>query len=132
MVNTGPTETSELAARLGLEERTASYTVFAGLIQAPDKDLADSEVGHLATIGADFYIYENADYTGYVIAQQGHAGGDRIAPGRHRAMTYWVTPVITDGIPKLRSWRAALAFITACVDADLEVEWGSDGQPDQQ
>jgi len=101
-------------------EHTGTYAQFAA---ACEQKMADFEpVAHLATIGANWYLFHGPGLIGYTAAMQGHAGGDRWDDKRthSRPVTYWTTP---EGIPQLQAWHLALAFITARVSEDLTAEW---------
>lgn len=84
------------------------------------------ELGHLADVGRDFYIFAGRGWSGYVIAGGGHAGGDRLSRDRERLVTYWVTPA---DWPQLRAWKSAVAFITGEVEESLTQEWSDMPEP---
>jgi hypothetical protein len=114
---------SGVASKYGLGEHTTPVSEFLARIERDGWELSDAEVCHVATIGADWYIYHSADFRQYVIAQQGHGGGSILGPQRKRPLTWWVTPA---GNKQLEAWRAAIGFVTAVVDDDLEAEWGNE------
>jgi hypothetical protein len=58
---------------------------------------------------------------GYVVAQQGHAGGDGFGRTRKRPITWWATD---PALSRFAAWNVAVEFITAQVHADLKDEWG--------
>jgi hypothetical protein len=108
----------------GLAEHTTPIDQFAysvGFPEAGGDGIMDGQVAHLATIGGDWFAFYGRDLKGYVIAYQGHAGGDSLGPSRKRPLTWWSTD---PGLSKLAAWTTAVEFITAQVHADLKDGWG--------
>lgn len=111
----------------GLTEHTTSIGEFTAAVAIAERGgdhVMDAQVAHLATIGADWYVFQRSNGTGingYVIAQQGHSGGDGLGPTRKRQLTWWST---NDGLSMFAAWNVAIEFITAQVHADLKDEWG--------
>jgi hypothetical protein len=109
----------------GLTEHTGSiheFTARIGVREVGGDNIMDAQAAHLATIGADWYVFYGARMAGYIIARQGHAGGDGLGLSRGtRPLTWWSTD---PALSQFAAWTTAVEFITAQVYGDLKNEWG--------
>lgn len=108
----------------GLTKHRDPFAIFRARVETEmvgGETVYDSTVATMSGIGNDWYVFQGTGLHGYVIANQGHAGGDLLLATRQRPVEYWTT---NEGLSKLQAWDIAIEFITAQVHADLKDEWG--------
>lgn len=96
------------------EHETSVAEFHAAIGPSPEEPVA-----HLATIGADWYLYHDKTMHGYIAAQTGHAGGDSFSTARRRPLRWWSF----EAASQLQAWEQAVAYITGRVHEDLVNEW---------